>query len=94
MPQDLLGLTLAQACDEVITNFESFIDELVSPREITNTGVGNGIDVPKLQENFGTLWFIYKNRFEGISREGIVAGDLMNVSNLSVNVSGRERFRR
>jgi hypothetical protein len=61
--------------------------------EIANTGIGNRVDVSELQEDFGTLWFVYKNRFKGISCKRIVASDLMNVANLSVNVGCRERLR-
>ena len=62
--------------------------------EITNAGIGNRIDVSELQEDFRTVWFVDKNCFKGISCERIVASDLMNVSNLSVNIGSREGFRR
>jgi hypothetical protein len=76
------------------TEFESFVDILVRSGKITNTGVGNRVDISELQEHFRTVWFVYQNSFEGISCERIVASDLMNVSNLSVNIGCREGFRR
>jgi hypothetical protein len=47
-----------------------------------------------LQEDFRTVGFLLKDLFEGIASFDMIVSNFMNITNLSMDVGGRQRFRR